>query len=384
MTTTTRPDAEVDDARALDHAAAARLPTLDGVRGAAIATVLIFHGWAYWPAASRSALDRAVSALSAECWVGVDLFFVLSGFLITRILLRARGEAGYYAKFYARRALRIFPLYYALIFLLCVVGGLALSEQQQFRTLWQSQGWLWLYAYNLEIFRVGHWFSDLDNCWSLAVEEQFYLVWPMVVAALAPRRLAVVALLAAAACIALRALMPHFGYSATQIYVITPARCDGLMLGGVVAVLEAERVPAATIRRLAIAAIVLGVLVLIAGALHLLGKLTLGGWMSTACTPIFAGSIAWSTLSPDDAPMNRALLWRPLAWLGKYSYGVYLIHEPVFLIVQNPLMHVVVPFSGAATSAVRLAIVVPVVVGLAVASFHWLETPFLRMKGRFA
>jgi peptidoglycan/LPS O-acetylase OafA/YrhL len=361
-----------------------RLPALDGVRGLAIATVLAYHGWCIWPAETRSTIDRAISALLERCWIGVDLFFVLSGFLITRILLRSRGKGGYYKNFYARRALRIFPLYYAVIFALCVVGGLVWRDDPGLQTLWSAQGWLWLYAYNIEIFRVGHWFSNLDNCWSLAVEEQFYLIWPMVVATLAPRRLVVVALGAAFACIALRAAMPLAGYTVTQIYVITPARCDGLMLGGAVAVLEHLRVGRATLVRVANASIALGAVVLVGVALRVLGPPVMGGWISTACTLTFAGALARSTVASDDAPLNRALCWRPLALLGKYSYGVYLLHEPLFFLAKQPIMHVVVPFSSAATNAARLAIVTPFVVGLAVVSFHYFETPFLRLKDRFA
>ncbi len=385
MVTTTMTAPVAVDAPAVAATTASRLPALDGVRGLAIGTVLVFHACAFWQTETHSAFDRIVFAIAGECWIGVDLFFVLSGFLITRILLRAKGKAGYYSNFYARRALRIFPLYYATIFAFCVVGGLALGSHTAFHTLWQSQGWLWLYAYNIEIFRVGHWFSNLDNCWSLAVEEQFYLVWPMVVALLAPRRLAVAALVAALGSIVLRAAMPHLGYSAVQIYVITPARCDGLMLGGAIAALEHLKVPGSTIVRAAIVAIGIGVAVRFAFALGLLGSQEdpMGGWLATAWTLVFAGLVAWSTVLPDGARINHALQWRPLAVLGKYSYGVYLLHEPLFLLAGKPLSHLVIPFSVAATVAVKLAIMAPIVVGIAVLSFRYFETPFLRLKERF-
>jgi len=160
-----------------------RLPVLDGVRGLAILMVMLHH---FTP-------DHGAGILSVLHlgWVGVDLFFVLSGFLITGILFDAKGSANYFQNFYARRGLRIFPLYYGI--LLLILFALPLLQWldvihvpglDQVR-VWQP--WLWLHSSNLLLAWKGQWMLDsgvirMNHFWSLAVEEHFYLVWPVVVA----------------------------------------------------------------------------------------------------------------------------------------------------------------------------------------------------------
>ena len=158
-----------------------REPRLDGLRGLAVLMVVLAHATLF--GAERTKLDSLLQALPSLGWSGVDLFFVLSGFLITRILLATRDSSSYYGTFWARRALRIFPLYYLVLafFLLIAPRVPALAELDR---LWRAgahpQGlWYWLYLSNWKVAFSGWDAQSLSIVWSLAIEEQFYIVFPL-------------------------------------------------------------------------------------------------------------------------------------------------------------------------------------------------------------
>jgi peptidoglycan/LPS O-acetylase OafA/YrhL len=156
-------------------------PTLDGVRGLAILLVLLFHGaYPY----HLIAPDHPF-ALFDFGWMGVDVFFVLSGFLITGILLEAKRRPRYFVHFYGRRTLRIFPLYYLVLGVVFIVMPLLVSDLE-LGAPESNQVYLWTYTSNLYTAYMGQWMFhsgtvDLNHTWSLAIEEQFYLLWPLLV-----------------------------------------------------------------------------------------------------------------------------------------------------------------------------------------------------------
>ena len=161
------------------------LPGLDGLRGTAIIAVLLCHYTLLMPK------DRLLPGLLENGWAGVDLFFVLSGFLITGILFDARNRQHFFRNFYLRRILRIFPLYYAFLVILCIVL-LMLHPRDGTQDLWHAQPWLWTYTVNIWLAHQQTWTAWTDMIgplWSLSVEEQFYLVWPLVVFSLSQRHL---------------------------------------------------------------------------------------------------------------------------------------------------------------------------------------------------
>lgn len=216
----------------------ARDPRLDGLRGLAIALVMLYHTTQYGFA--RDPLAQALVAVPAVGWAGVDLFFVLSGFLITGLLLRAKGGAGYYRTFFARRALRILPLYWAvLLFFLVLAPRLPLFAGVDF---WypgatREPGWFWLFLSNVPIAWEGarqHRF--LDVTWSLAIEEHFYLLWPWVVRHTSERGLLRVCAAAGVGALGLRAALLWGGASPLAPYVLTPCRLDALAAGAALAV----------------------------------------------------------------------------------------------------------------------------------------------------
>ena len=323
------------------------VPALDGVRGLAIALVLLHH---FSPTfRPTSATMQAVYYGIKMCWTGVDLFFVLSGFLITRILLATKGQATWLGRFYMRRVLRIFPLYFAavgfIVFLLPRLAKLDAATVDMIRV----RGWyLFAYLQNAVDAWLGQWsFStsqlNIDHFWSLAVEEQFYLVWPLAVWLL-PRR--ALAFLAIAMCVfapALRLLLLAAGAPPLVAFVSTPCRMDTMALGALIAMAEATPFTKEDTARYLRYLQRLGVFSL---ASFVVGA----GWTRMLLpTMPFAAGIGFSLLSCASAALLATIVVspgriitaiftsRPLKSLGSYSYGIYILHFPLIF----PLARVV-------------------------------------------
>ncbi|HEY7898160.1 MAG TPA: acyltransferase, partial [Gemmatimonadaceae bacterium] len=230
---------------------------LDGLRGIAILLVLIHHFGAVMTPASH--VDYLFLHVTGWAWVGVDLFFVLSGFLITGILLESIDDPRYYRTFYARRALRVFPLYYAfllalsfiilpLIRLLAAHGVVSVGAEWLGNPV-TRQPQIWLYLTNHLIAVRG--FAAVPAFtavfWSLAVEEQFYLVWPTVVRHMQREYLLWFAYAAIVVAFCFRVWIHFSGtWSPDAAYVLTLARMDALAVGAVIAMLV--RRPDAVVR----------------------------------------------------------------------------------------------------------------------------------------
>ncbi|MDB5295976.1 MAG: acyltransferase family protein, partial [Phycisphaerales bacterium] len=211
---------------------ALHIPALDGVRGLAILLVLAFHFSQAAYSNQASGLRLAVQRLTGAGWVGVDLFFVLSGFLITSILYEAVGTRGYFKNFYMRRVLRIFPLYFGALAVAFGLIPLLFGPQPHYADVYRNQWALWLYAQN---FVPIDW-RAFSHFWSLAVEEHFYMVWPAVVLALGRRggmTACGVMILAAVSVRCYRAAYVPGGWE--QTYIWTFCRMDSLAIGSLLA-----------------------------------------------------------------------------------------------------------------------------------------------------
>jgi peptidoglycan/LPS O-acetylase OafA/YrhL len=368
------------------------LPALDGLRGIAVLLVLGFH-FLHLDGAVGHPLDRAVLGIARAGWCGVDLFFVLSGFLITGILLDAKGNPGWLSVFWARRALRIFPLHYAYLGALFLLAPMLLPAAG-FAVAPGVQAWFWGYAGNV-LFALRGTFDGAPrftaHLWSLAVEEQFYLLWPLVVALLSRRGVAWACALAVVAAATLRiALLSHGPAFANAAYVLMPCRMDALAVGGLVAALARSEDGLARLRRLApatllVAAAVVGWVAIWRGGLFG-GDPEVQRWAFGPLAFGFAAVLVLAITCDPATPLARGLSWRWLRSVGRISYGLYVLHYPVFQLIEArglrasslpPLLGSHLP-AAIAVSAVALSASVVV----AIASYRLLEAPCLALKDR--
>ncbi len=362
------------------------IPVLDAVRGLAIVLVLIYHFLAGIPF-PHTFLGRAAEGFIQSAWTGVDLFFVLSGFLITGILYDTRESGNYFPVFYARRFLRIFPLYYGFLFII-------LAFTRPLHIEWGGRQFFYL-AYLQNTGLGKHIFSkplspfiNINHLWSLAVEEQFYCVWPAAVFLLKDRiRLMWLAVILSFCSIGVRILMILYHAPLGTIYTFTPAPADSLMIGALLAL--ALRSSHETQSKLARGAwfVLPGSVVILVGLAWRYQRLN---WESSATAicgfPVIAvASAALITLSLKNPLFQATFNWSAMRWLGKYSYGIYVLHYPVLTLFQSLDLPAHVRNLNGELEARLLTLSTSAVVsiGLAALSFHFYENRFLRLKKYF-
>lgn len=352
-----------------------RLKELDGLRAIAILLVLLTHFWAY--PSSTPWLNR----FAATGWMGVDLFFVLSGYLITGILWDSRQSPQYYRNFYARRVLRIFPLYYALLLTVFVVLPLHGSTPE----LAAAARYRWYYvAYLANIALAWHGWQlfTLDITWSLAIEEQFYLCWPL---ALRRWRWGTLwrVLIALIVCAPIaRAITLASGVNWRWTLMFTPLRLDTLALGALIALAERKSPPAFDrLRRWAPA--VAGTLGSVVLLLILEGAFArdsaLVGSIGYSLLAMCFGALLLLSLRPPRL-LGAALRFQPLRRIGAVSYGIYILHPLGYLLGATVLARV-----GIVVDSPFLHLIVYSVIAYAAAevSFRVFETPLLKLKRHF-
>jgi peptidoglycan/LPS O-acetylase OafA/YrhL len=311
------------------------LPALDGVRGVAILTVLA-HQLCIdgYPDAARV---RLVLLPFQVGWIGVQIFFVLSGFLITGILLDTREADNYWSSFYARRALRIFPVYYLLLLGMFVIAPRVVALPAATLAEHAHQGWYWLYLANVAGVAGGGGVEALGHTWSLSVEEQFYLLWPIAVRALDARGLARLCLGVVALAFALRLGIRLHGASPDLAYELTPARADALALGALAALAIRRDDWIAWIsprlgRAIAGAAAALAVIALAGGFLARLNPLTQTvGYTALAVLSALVILRAALESARGEGRLAALLSAHVLRLYGKYSYAIYVVHLPLHL-----------------------------------------------------
>jgi len=350
-------------------------PALDGLRGLAILLVVVYHNFGF------------INVFFFG-WLGVDLFFVLSGFLITDILLKTVGKKDYLRNFYLRRVLRIFPLYYlSLIIFLVLLPKLNLQFDVQYYV--DHQVWLWTYLQNwIYTFQNPGQTNTLNHLWSLAVEEQFYLLWPLAILVIRkPKYLLIFISLVLVAVLGLR-LFSWMTQVADLAYfnLFTFTRVDGLCIGCMVALLQ--RISPDFLRRHT-SAIVLFFAVLNFAFFFVNRRyqfafpyLALAGYTTFA---MMFGLLVNDAVTRQTKLINGLFNIPVLKFFGRISYGFYIFHWPVYLLLTPYL----VPWVSRFVSGSYLQFTVSVLATVAAVAISWLsfqyfEKKFLKLKDRFA
>lgn len=321
-------------------------------------------------------------------WLGVDLFFVLSGFLITDILLKTVKRPGYLRNFYIRRILRIFPLYYLFVFL-CLFIIPRLSPHFDIKYYSDNQAWLWIYMQNwLYIFHGHDGTNAMHHLWSLAVEEQFYLIWPFIILIIRkPTWLLAFMAILLAAVVGFR-LWIWLNQVADLAYfnLYTFSRIDGICIGCMIALLQ--RVDPGFLKRftpwIVLFFAVMNFAFFFVNRRHDFGfpYLALAGYTTFA---MIFGLLVNDAVSGDTPVIRKIFSFPPLRFFGKISYGFYMFHWPVYLLMTPWLF---AQLSGHLTGH-TLAIAVSVIAtGAAILlswiSFRYYESYFLKLKDKLA
>ncbi|MGO8719112.1 MAG: acyltransferase family protein [Acidobacteriaceae bacterium] len=347
------------------------ISTLDGLRAFAIMMVIFHHCGEYYllpnhPTASL--LRTFVEYLG----LGVDLFFVLSGFLITGILLDALGKPYFFKRFYWRRGLRIWPLYY--VFLLAVF----LVHRRTFSGIGVAP-----FALYYRNFLGPDRASDIyiGQFWSLCVEEQFYLIWPVVIYFLSKRlRLPLIGMLAAVA-YGLRAYFSWRGTDPYVIYRLPFCHMDVLLAGAVLAVLIRTGIEEHTLRKVCWTALLAGIAGLVLVATFPASKLSVVlSPLAITCSALFFGGIVGLCLRGRGSLPRAALGSSFLAAISKRSYAMYVFHlvplyASVMLLSRLHAMPMGIPLALLYILGIGL-----VTYGMAWVSWKYLEEPILRLK----
>lgn len=354
------------------------IPALDGLRGIAVLLVLAVHS--EHPVSHKAWLSWG--------WIGVDLFFVLSGFLITRILLSSRQSQRYFASFYIRRILRIWPVYFSFLLFVFLGGRTGLVRDQI-----SGSGWASLLTFTQNFYLAFHGWDSiliwLGPTWSLGIEEQFYLLWPWIVKRandLVLQRI----------CMSVLLVSPFIRAAVSQLVsrddgpmLLTFSHFDGICLGGLLAILFSQQSTAAKrwiqwIQRLAIPAGVAFVLVDQWGAQPYYDALKFS-FLALSFGGLVAFCVDENSITGARS-LIRLIALPPLRFVGKISYCLYIVHLAAFAIAvshqsQNLLLRVP-GYSSQGWSVVAAGWLL----SFAVATLSWylFESPILRLKKHFS
>jgi peptidoglycan/LPS O-acetylase OafA/YrhL len=347
-------------------------PPLDGIRAIAVAAVVAYHLDAGWAAGG---------------YLGVDTFFVLSGFLITTLLLNeySRERTISLTAFWARRARRLLPALFLVLIAVAIYAAFVADAAQLdslrgdlFATLFYGANWRFIES-GQSYFALFSDASPLRHAWSLAIEEQFYLLWPLIVIGCLRLARGLHTMLIAVCVVGtiVSASVMTILYDAgdpSRAYYGTDGRAQLLLIGALLAIALTHWSPGSQRSRIAVH-VAGGV-----GAAYVLFAMATvedsASWMYRGGYAVFAIAVAaviMSVIQPQSMPLRAALSVAPVVWIGRISYGIYLWHWPVIVIMSPARMG----FEGIGLTLVRLG----VTVGFATLSFYLVELPI--REGRF-
>lgn len=373
----------------LTTAATPHLPGLDGLRGVAVILVMGVHFLG--GAQADTPLQGLLVRIATQGWIGVDLFFVLSGFLITGLLVDSKGTSHFFRNFYARRTLRIFPLYYFVLACFFLLLPQLATLSPLLEAAKAHQVWLWTYTSNFFIAHTSSWesLSYFSHFWSLAIEEQFYLLWPLVVFSLSSSTLERVCIAVVVVALILRMALTLLGVSALSISVLTPCRIDTLCVGAYLA-LRIRRpgehrvwVEASGRVALALAAAIL-VVIAFSSVMHLAAPIL--HQIRNSLYALLFGALVLVAIRPNADAVSRLFQGRFLRFFGKYSYGLYVYHGLLtWYFVETRFEAQLHAYLGDRYLTMLGMVTVGVTASLvvAVASYELFERRFLTLKRYF-
>lgn len=350
------------------------IPGFDGWRGVGAILVVTAHCFP--------------SMITRPFWVAMDLFFVMSGFLITGILLNTRSNSQYYRNYLTRRVLRVFPLYYFVLVLSFLIIPWAVPHLMgpDYNYYLKHQSWFWLYAQNwlfsLTGFPHNH---TMVHFWSLAVEEQFYLFWPLLVKIFPPEKLLKV-------CIGIALFSIYFrmdlgfklGFIEPYRYMATLSRMDSISIGAIIAILI--RYNKNWLERFVPFFTFFSPLFAIIGVIYYRSANFLAVPAIYTFVDFFAGCVllySLSTRKPWIIRFGEASVFR---FLGKYSYGIYIYHYIIFNILYYNVQPLFMQYFNRhwITEALIGILTFTFAVVISLISFKYLESPFLKLKKYFS
>jgi peptidoglycan/LPS O-acetylase OafA/YrhL len=368
-----------------------RIKELDGLRGIAILLVMAFHIFKRAAYFTKHETLLFISELSYIGWMGVDIFFCLSGFLITSILLRTKTDAHYFRNFYARRILRIFPLYYFVIIVISIL--LPWLDPGHVPSLPVILPFLLTYLQNwMEFFKIASLPLSLGITWSLAIEEQFYFMWPAVVYYNTTERLIKICLGIISLSFIARAVSIFFTPDTQEIasffYPNLLTRFEELAFGALLGILmshpnwkERIRSSAFLIFLLPFSAFGILCITLFPSLVPYYSDFSLTLWAYTLIPIFSAGLIAMLVTHPEGSPLRRLFRSAPLQFFGKYSYAMYLLHMPITLVLVDLLDST--HLKGWRIYFGYIFLVYAITAVLSLITWNLLEKPMLNLKKYF-
>lgn len=358
------------------------IPQLDGVRGLAILIVTLYRfskeiptdGW----------IGKALHSTLALGDRGVDLFLVLSGFLITGILIDAKGSQGYFTNFLARRSLRIFPLYFAALFLCLVASNWIPAFRGMFAQAESNQFYLWSYLTNVKMSFDNAWsFGYLDHFWSLSVEEHFYLVWPLALFFCCRGTAFKLACGLAAASAVARIVFASVSHNGLAPDVLTVFRCDALLMGAILAMQIRSPRGLAPLKWWALTLLPLCLAVGVAASVLDKRLFTIP---HTLWPLMWSCLLVWLLQGRASSLLARCFNLSGLRVLGKYSYAIYVFQSPLISVVATVVsVPILTSLTGNAIvgNLVYITAMFTLTYGAALLSWHVLEKHCLKLKDLF-
>ena len=365
------------------------IPSLDGVRGLSLLLVIGFHLQLF---GMLAALPLQLQLIASISWVSVDMFFVLSGFLITSILLRTRESPHYFKNFYVRRILRILPLYYLALFIIFVIcPNFSIGSTSDFSKIYDNKFWFLFYIQNIYIATRHEFFAfGINDLWTLAIEEQFYIVWPLFIYFIQKKWLKATAITIITMVLLMRIVLVCNDVNWSFNYYFTLCRIDSICFGALGAILLHENYTkqqlTTIVRILTIISITgLGIIFYKQEGFLISQNYTssIGFTFIDALFFVLIIKLASGKMSI----LKKMFEFPFLRFIGKISYCMYIIHNPLIQFSKLYIIPITKTndffYRSLTGNIVFVIIYLCIIISISLISWHLFEKWFLKLKRYF-